>query len=112
MHNKKNRLCATTDIPDNGSKSLIITHENKRCDLFAVKRGGEIFVYHNHCPHTGASLNWQPDVFMDRDNEYIQCAIHGARFEVKTGVCIWGPCVSQRLTKADIIIEDSIVYLQ
>lgn len=112
MTTESHLLCSFDDIPDDGCKGFTIKHHERDLALFLLKRNGEIFAYKNHCPHTGASLNWQPDIFMDFDNLYIQCAIHGARFEVETGLCVWGPCVRQSLIKIDFSIQNNNIYLK
>ncbi len=105
-------LGRVADIPENGSKGFTLEQDQKIFSIFIIKYKSQLFAYKNQCPHTGANLNWQPDVFMDYEQRYIQCAIHGAKFEVKTGLCIWGPCASQSLTKVDIIIEDEKIFLR
>jgi len=106
-------LCETSDIPTNGCKGFNLSDpaDNGSQDIFVVNRDEQYFAYKNTCPHTGASLNWQPDVFLDYDNFYIQCAIHAARFEVKSGLCVWGPCANQSLKKCELTIIDNKVYL-
>lgn len=106
-------VCHINDIPEQGSKgfSLTDTDDESQQDFFIVNRGNEYFAYQNTCPHTGANLNWQPDVYLDFDNFYIQCAIHAARFEVETGLCVWGPCVNRSLIKVPIKIENQKIYL-
>jgi len=96
------------NIPENGSKGFTLEQDQ---NIFIVKHQSQLFAYRNQCPHTGANLNWQPDVFMDYEHRYIQCAIHGAKFEIETGLCIWGPCASQSLTKVDVVIENGEIFL-
>jgi len=110
MKNKTN-ICHFDDIPEDGCKGFSVKGEAGNTELFILKRHDKLYAYKNQCPHTGATLNWQPDVFMDYDNRYIQCSIHGARFEVETGLCVWGPCVNQSLTKMNIQISDDNIFL-
>ena len=37
---------------------------------FIVHHAEGISAFQNSCPHTGAELNWQPNQFLDRDNEF------------------------------------------
>ncbi len=116
-------LCKATSIPQNGSKGFSLPKQSHDPDIeknrnediqqaiFIIHRNGQYYGYKNICPHTGASLNWQPNVFMDFDNFYIQCAIHAARFEVESGLCVWGPCVNQSLQKINLRINDNNIYL-
>ena len=62
-----------------------------------VRKHGKLFGYINRCPHTGAPLDWNPDQFLDADGAYILCATHGALFEIDSGLCVYGPCINQRL---------------
>ena len=111
MTTSKQQLCNINDIPEDGCKGFSIIYQQREIDIFVLKRNGKIFAYRNHCPHTGANLNWQPDTFMDYDDLYIQCAIHGARFEVETGLCVWGPCLKQSLIKVNFHISKNNIYL-
>jgi len=65
--------------------------------LFVVRKDDVLAAYINRCPHTGAPLEWLPDQFLDIDNSFIQCAIHGALFRPEDGYCVRGPCVGQSL---------------
>ncbi|MCB1774790.1 MAG: Rieske 2Fe-2S domain-containing protein [Gammaproteobacteria bacterium] len=65
--------------------------------LFVVRKGEVLAAYLDRCPHTGAPLEWQPHQFLDIDNSFIQCAIHGALFRIDDGYCLRGPCVGQSL---------------
>jgi len=106
-------LCNTTDIPPDACKGFSLNEvpDKKSQDIFIVNRNNQFYAYKNSCPHTGASLNWQPDIFMDYDNFYIQCSIHAARFEVETGICVWGPCVNQSLKKTELTVIDNKIFL-
>ena len=111
MTTKKQLLCHINDIKEETCKGFSVLKNKQTLEIFILKRNGNIFAYKNHCPHTGVNLNWQPDVFMDFENLYIQCSIHGARFEVETGLCVWGPCINQSLMKVDFEIHEKNIYL-
>ena len=104
-------LCNKNDIQEGETKGFSINNNPDKQDIFVVKKNEQLFAYKNSCPHTGATLNWQPDIFMDYDNIYIQCSIHGARFEIETGLCVWGPCVNQKLRALKINIVENKIYL-
>jgi nitrite reductase/ring-hydroxylating ferredoxin subunit len=98
-------LCHVDDLREPGAKGYQVGGSS----LFAVKRDGQIYVYRNSCPHLGVELNWLEDQFLDSDNALIQCATHGALFEIETGACIAGPCRGQRLqTIAHQLIDGTI----
>ena len=54
-------------------------------------------IYVNACPHLGVPLDWAPDRFLSTDGEHIVCSMHGAIFEIGTGLCLHGPCAGERL---------------
>lgn len=103
-------LCAVDDIPDGGSKGF--TLDDKHTAIFAVRKGSEVYLYRNICPHAGFELNWTPDKFLDRNREYIMCSAHGALFDISTGSCFAGPCAGSRLSPVAHTIEKGQVYLQ
>ena len=83
-------------IPEPGSKGYARGDE-RNAAFFVVRKAGRVFAYLNRCPHTGAPLEWQPDQFLDMDDGFIQCALHGALFRVADGFCLRGPCAGQSL---------------
>lgn len=91
-------LCRVSDFPDAGARGIETLTERCEHGIFIVKRGAGFYAYLNRCPHARLPLNWTPDVFMDADGCYIQCANHGALFRVEDGVCVAGPCAGERLT--------------
>ncbi|MDX5299572.1 MAG: Rieske 2Fe-2S domain-containing protein [Gammaproteobacteria bacterium] len=79
---------------------------------FLVCHGDQVFAYRNRCPHLGVALNWQPHRFLDLDGLFIQCALHGALFQIDNGFCIAGPCQGRSLEALPIrIIGDDIWLL-
>jgi nitrite reductase/ring-hydroxylating ferredoxin subunit len=104
-------LCALADIPDPGSKSVVLEHCAPALELFVVRNNGAVYVYENSCPHTGVPLDWMPDQFLDLDKSHIQCATHGALFRIDDGYCIAGPCSGDRLRALPARIEQGNVVL-
>ena len=105
-------LCPARAIPEEGAKGFSVTRGEITLGIFVVRKNGRLFGYKNRCPHTGAPLDWSPDQFLDKDNTYIQCSTHGALFQIEDGLCVFGPCVNQCLTKIEITIIDGDVYWQ
>ncbi len=77
-----------------------------------MRRGADVFLYLNGCPHLGVELNWSPDQFLTVDGSLIQCATHGARFEIDTGRCIAGPCFGEHLVPVPCRVEKGLVVMQ
>ena len=100
-------LCDIDTIPEGGAKGLRINNHQ----LVAVKKDGQVYVYVNSCPHIGITLEFQPDQFLDLENRYIQCANHGALFEIENGDCVSGPCRGKALKPVEITIDGNQVMI-
>ena len=111
MSQEEIMLATLGEISDPGCKGLSIDLENEKLALFIIKKDSQIKVYKNSCPHTHGPLDWSPDQFLDLDNNHIQCANHGALFEVNSGLCIYGPCKGESLTALPFTIRDESIYL-
>jgi len=105
-------LCTLQEIADGRSKGATCTTTRGERELILVRRGEQVFVYENSCPHTGATLNWQPDEFMSFDGMFIQCSIHGAQFRIYDGYCVWGPCRGQSLRRVAAEVRNGEVIVQ
>ncbi len=103
-------LCRLEDIPDGASRGFGPARGGFT-GLFAVRRGGAVFVYVNACPHVGAALDRAPHRFLSADGARIACGAHGARFEVESGVCVAGPCLGDRLEAVPVRIVDGAVLV-
>ena len=105
-------ICQSKDIPEYETRSFSINLEQGELEGFVLKQDGQIRAYLNHCPHLGVPLNWQPDEFMSLEGTHIQCATHGALFNLEDGYCIAGPCAGESLTALNVKVDDGgKVYL-
>lgn len=102
-------VCDLKELPEIASKG-IKTSESFYPSHFLVKKNQEVFVYQNRCPHTGAPLEWKPDHYLDYENAFIQCALHGALFKIETGECLRGPCLGKSLKQQEVILENDKIY--
>lgn len=102
-------ICALDEIEDGAARGFEIP--GGMHDGFVVRRGGRVFAYLNTCPHTGARLDWKPDAFLTRSRELIMCSVHGAIFEVESGLCIGGPCVGRTLRPLAAEVRDGRILV-
>lgn len=93
------------------TKGYSLTNGQGKLELFVVNQGGRFFAFENRCPHTGASLNWQPDQFLDFESRFIQCALHGALFRIEDGYCLRGPCLGRSLRPLPLQEHDGKLWL-
>jgi nitrite reductase/ring-hydroxylating ferredoxin subunit len=105
-------ICDLNEIGDPGSRGFSIELNGETCEGFVVQRDGEFHAYCNSCPHTGSPLDWVEHQFLDLDQAFIQCAVHDARFEIATGVCIAGPCPGKSLQKLQVTSDGESLYLE
>ena len=105
-------LCTEDAVPEGESRGFALPGMRAEAAIFAVKKGGQLFVYYNSCPHTGVGLEWIPNRFLNYEKDLIQCSLHGALFKIETGYCIHGPCARERLTPVEHVIENGTVLVR
>ena len=103
-------LCRIDDIPDGAAKGFG-PPSGGFTGLFAVRRGADVVVYVNSCPHIGVPLDWMPDRFLTADGQRIVCSTHGAEFAIADGVCLRGPCLGDRLEAVMIEVKDGVILV-
>jgi nitrite reductase/ring-hydroxylating ferredoxin subunit len=94
-------------IDNNGSRGITLKNGDTDIKLIAVRKDKQVFCYHNICPHMGVNLDWVADQFLDTSAEFIQCATHGALFQIEDGLCIAGPCQGQKLSTIKVTTDDT-----
>ncbi len=104
-------ICYREEIDDPGSRGFNTNVNGSIIDGFVVHKDGAYYAYRNKCPHTGSPLDWVEHQFLDLDLSNIQCAVHDARFEVESGLCIAGPCPGESLIKLGIEQREQALYL-
>ena len=104
-------LCQLEDIEDGGSAGFTSEVGGKPRMLLAVRKGKNVFVYVNSCPHIGVPLDFHAGKFMSRDQKYIICSTHGALFEIEDGLCISGPCRNSYLKAVMVSVEGNSVLI-
>ena len=100
------------DLPDPGTREFDIGAGEWPVPGFLVRRDGRVHAYLNRCPHAGHLLNWRSEDFFAPDGALLLCNAHGALFEADTGVCVFGPCVGQRLQPVAIEIVAGRILLR
>jgi nitrite reductase/ring-hydroxylating ferredoxin subunit len=88
-----------SEIPDGGSKRVEI--DGKLIALFNC--GGTFYAVDDECTHRGGYLSGG---FVE-DNE-VECPLHGARFDLKTGEAV-GPPAEQALGTYTVRVTGEVV---
>jgi nitrite reductase/ring-hydroxylating ferredoxin subunit len=79
--------------------------------LIVLRRGPQLRVFHNVCPHAGRRLDWAPGQFLI-DQQRLVCAAHGACFSLPDGLCVEGPCRGQSLAEVPVCIIGDELWLE
>ena len=103
-------LCRAEEVEEGAARGFPAP-PGRFTGLFAVRKGGEVRVYVNSCPHIGLPLEPLPHRFLDTRKAHIVCAAHGARFRIEDGVCFTGPCIGEALEAVPVRIEDGKVLI-
>jgi nitrite reductase/ring-hydroxylating ferredoxin subunit len=111
-YNKKKYLvCELDEIKALSCLAWEIVINNSAIQCFLVYHENNVVSYLNRCPHTGVNLDWVPNQFLNSNNEFIQCATHGALFKIDNGLCVQGPCLGDKLQMIKNEIIDNKIYL-
>jgi nitrite reductase/ring-hydroxylating ferredoxin subunit len=93
-------LCRLDDLVDGESRGFD-PHSTGQDTLFVIRRGSDVRVYRNACPHEGAPMAWRRHAHLNAARNRIVCHAHGAQFEIDSGLCILGPCLGQSLQRLE-----------
>ncbi len=104
------KLCGFNELSEVDSREFVISEFSPERNIFIVRNYEITAAFENSCPHNLGPLNWAENVFLNQEEDYIQCVNHGALFEIDNGQCIYGPCEGQSLTPIQIKIDDGVVY--
>jgi len=100
------KICNLLDLHDGAGRAFPVS---EKLEIFLIRQGQRVFAYRNSCPHTGQTLNWLPDQFLDDSGSYIQCSGHDAMFRIVDGYCVSGPCIGQSLAPVTVVVIDGQV---
>ncbi|WP_449433427.1 Rieske (2Fe-2S) protein [Pseudomonas putida] len=104
-------LCSIEDIPDGGAKGLSAEWAGRPLALIAVRRGQQVWLYRNCCPHFSIPLDYHPGEFCTYKEQLIMCAHHSALFRFEDGVCVDGPCTGARLEPVACHVQEGRLVL-
>ena len=104
-------LCRLEEIANPGGREFTFGKGPAPFEMFVVRKGGRAFGYFNVCPHAGSPLNWVPGQFLDPTQTVIQCATHGAQFDIADGACVGGPCPGTKLTPVPVTVIDGRILI-
>lgn len=96
-------LCPAADLAE-GGRALVwdVLLWGQPARAFVLRHGGVLRGYINRCAHVPVEMDWRPGDFLDADQRFIVCSIHGASYHPADGRCAGGPCGRGRLIAVDV----------
>jgi nitrite reductase/ring-hydroxylating ferredoxin subunit len=83
------------------------TVEVDGCKMALVHTGGKVCAVADRCPHSNASLGEGAVI----EEFAIECPLHGAVFDVRTGEPLEGP-TEESVATYEVIVEDGVVKVR
>lgn len=94
-------LIVLASVPEDQPVALELPAADGPCPVIALRRGAELRVWHNACPHAGRRLDYVPGKFL-RQADRLVCAAHGAQIRLEDGACVDGPGRGGRLAALEV----------
>lgn len=91
------------DLAEGSTLKFSFREDGDQREGFVVRWKGRLHAYRNECRHIPMSLDWVENRFLSRDGCFLQCATHGALYEVDTGLCIDGPPAGEHLRALAVV---------
>jgi nitrite reductase/ring-hydroxylating ferredoxin subunit len=110
-HEARKPLCRSDELIERGlAFGWEVLHWRQPARAFALRFDGRVVAYLNRCAHVPTEMDWQPGAFLDGDQRWILCSIHGATYEPADGRCVGGPCGRSGLIGIQVEEKDGQVY--
>lgn len=100
------------NFPDHSAKSFKTKVRGRVFRGIVVRKGDKYFAYQNLCQHLPITLDLNDDRFFNHEKTELQCHMHGALYNIETGVCTAGPCVGAKLVALTFAEEESRLVIQ
>lgn len=104
-------LCLLDELVEGQARGFDPLNTGKD-SVFALRHGAEVRLYRNSCPHLDVRLEYRKDRFLSADGSLIVCYAHGAQFLPDSGLCVYGPCLGERLSALRWHLDDGWLVLE
>lgn len=91
MNDETIDVCADDELGELETAKFRIGRGAEAAEGFVIRKDGALHAYRNQCRHVPMTMDWVENRFLSRDRCWIQCATHGALYEIATGLCVSGP---------------------
>ncbi|RLT30851.1 MAG: non-heme iron oxygenase ferredoxin subunit [Chloroflexi bacterium] len=96
-------VCLISELPVGATKQLIV--DGKQVGLFNIR--GTVYAIGNICTHAYAELH---DGYVDDDDCTVDCPLHGARFDLKTGAHLTLPAVAD-VARYQVTVDATHIFV-
>src|SRR5436190_22774178 len=103
-------VCSAEALGENQTRKFSMDGGTR--EGFVIRHRGELHAYRNECRHIPMTMDWVENRFLSRDGCWIQCATHGARYEIATGLCVAGPPAGKTLHRLPVSVEDGDIIVR
>ncbi len=104
-------VCKADSLREKQTVKFAFGAGKERKEGFVVALAGNLYAYRNECRHIPMTMDWVENRFLSRDHRHIQCATHGALYEIAGGLCVSGPPTGQHLHALPVSIENGEVVV-
>jgi len=99
-----------SELGEHRTVKFVFEEDGANKEGFVLRHDGQLYAYRNECRHIPMTLDWVENRFVSRDGRYVQCATHGALYEMDSGLCVAGPPTGERLRALPVEVDgDEIV---
>jgi len=104
-------VCRDDALGENRTVKFRIGSGANAREGFVIRRRGQIHAYRNECRHLPMTMDWVENRFLSRDGCWIQCATHGALYEIASGLCVSGPPAGRSLLRLPVAVADGEIVV-
>lgn len=105
-------VCRADALGESQTAKFKIGSGKRAREGFVVRRNGDLHAWRNECRHIPMTMDWVENRFLSRDGCWIQCATHGALYEIDTGLCVAGPPAGERLHRLAVSVENGEIVVR
>jgi nitrite reductase/ring-hydroxylating ferredoxin subunit len=105
-------VCRAEALGDGLTAKFRIGRGKEAREGFVIRHEGRLHAYRNECRHVPMTMDWVENRFLSRDSCWIQCATHGALYEIASGLCVSGPPSGKHLKRLGVAEENGNVVVR
>lgn len=105
-------VCRDDALGEHETAKFSVGQGRHRWEGFVIRHRGQLHAWRNECRHVPMTMDWVENRFLSRDGCWIQCATHGALYEIDTGLCVAGPPSGKSLKRLAVEVEDGNIVVR